>query len=59
VSAGEVRSAPGFQNLAAEFQICEVCGEEIDIERLKLRPVTELCIGCKIYQEKLEKLACE
>jgi DnaK suppressor protein len=41
------------------FGICEVCGEEIDIERLKLRPVTELCIGCKIHQEKLEKLTCE
>ncbi len=40
------------------FGICEVCGEEIDIERLKSRPVTELCIGCKIYQEKLEKLTC-
>ncbi|CAG0978061.1 RNA polymerase-binding transcription factor DksA [Anaerolineae bacterium] len=41
------------------FGICEVCGEEIDIERLKLRPVTELCIGCKTHQEKLEKLTCE
>ena len=41
------------------FGICEVCSEEIDIERLKLRPVTELCIGCKIHQEKLEKLTCE
>jgi len=40
------------------FGICEVCGEEIDIERLKSRPVTELCIGCKSYQEKLEKLTC-
>jgi DnaK suppressor protein len=41
------------------FGVCEVCGEEIDIERLKLRPVTELCIDCKVYQEKLEKLTCE
>jgi RNA polymerase-binding transcription factor len=41
------------------FGICEVCGEEIDIERLKLRPVTELCIGCKTHQERLEKLTCE
>ncbi len=38
------------------FGICEDCGEEIDIERLKSRPVTELCIGCKTHQEKLEKL---
>ena len=41
------------------FGICEVCGEEIDSERLRLRPVTELCIGCKTYQERLEKLTCE
>jgi DnaK suppressor protein len=41
------------------FGICEICGEEIDIERLKSRPVTELCIGCKTHQERLEKLTCE
>jgi DnaK suppressor protein len=41
------------------FGVCEVCGEEIDMERLKLRPVTELCIDCKTYQEKFEKLYCE
>jgi DnaK suppressor protein len=41
------------------FGICEICGDEIDTERLKLRPVTELCIGCKIHQERLEKLTCE
>jgi DnaK suppressor protein len=40
------------------FGICEGCGEEIDIARLKLRPVTDLCIECKTRQEKLEKLAC-
>jgi DnaK suppressor protein len=40
------------------FGICEVCGEPIDIERLKLRPVTEFCIGCKTHQERLEKLSC-
>jgi DnaK suppressor protein len=39
------------------FGICEVCGQKIDIERLKSRPVTELCISCKTRQEKLEKLA--
>jgi DnaK suppressor protein len=41
------------------FGICEVCGQKIGIERLKSRPVAELCIDCKIRQEKLEKLACE
>ena len=40
------------------FGICEGCDEEIDIERLKSRPVTELCIECKTHQEKLEKLNC-
>lgn len=39
------------------FGICEFCGEEIDIERLKFRPVADLCIGCKIIQEKAEKLS--
>lgn len=42
-----------------DFGICGICGEEIDIERLKLRPVTELCIDCKIKQERLERLTCE
>ena len=37
---------------------CEVCGEEIDIERLKSRPVTALCIGCKTHQERIERLTC-
>lgn len=41
-----------------DFGICDICGEEIDIERLKLRPVTELCINCKIKQERLERLTC-
>jgi DnaK suppressor protein len=39
------------------FGICEFCGEEIDIERLKLRPGADLCISCKVNQEKAEKLA--
>jgi DnaK suppressor protein len=41
------------------FGICESCGQEIEIERLKSRPVTELCISCKTQQEKLEKLTSE
>jgi DnaK suppressor protein len=41
------------------FGICEGCGQEIDSERLKLRPVAEFCISCKTHQEKLEKLTCE
>jgi len=37
------------------FGICEVCGEEISVDRLKVRPVTTLCIECKEQQEQQEK----
>jgi DnaK suppressor protein len=37
------------------FGICEECGEEISEERLKARPVTTLCIGCKTKAEAEEK----
>ncbi len=33
------------------YGICEECGEEISIPRLKARPVTRLCINCKARQE--------
>jgi DnaK suppressor protein len=39
-----------------EFGICELCGEEISEGRLKARPVTTLCIDCKIEEERKEKL---
>jgi len=38
------------------FGICEVCGEEISEKRLKVRPVTTLCIDCKAREEAKEKL---
>jgi DnaK suppressor protein len=38
------------------FGICEVCGEDISEGRLKARPVTTLCIDCKMEQERQEKL---
>jgi len=37
------------------FGICELCGNEISIERLKARPVTTHCITCKTKMEKIEK----
>lgn len=37
------------------FGICEECGEEIDENRLKVRPVATLCISCKEDQEYKEK----
>src|SRR4030043_137686 len=38
------------------FGICDKCGEEIDIRRIEARPVTTMCIECKIQQEEEEKL---
>src|SRR6185369_4313929 len=38
------------------FGICEVCGEDISEGRLKARPVTTLCIDCKMEEERKEKL---
>jgi DnaK suppressor protein len=40
-----------------EYGICEECGEDIGIERLKARPVTTLCIECKSSQEIAERKA--
>jgi DnaK suppressor protein len=37
------------------FGICESCGDDIDVERLKARPVTTLCIECKRKQESQER----
>jgi RNA polymerase-binding transcription factor len=38
------------------YGMCEDCGDEIAIERLKARPVARRCIKCKTRQEKIEKL---
>jgi len=37
------------------FGVCESCGEDISIERLKARPVTTQCIDCKTKEEAFEK----
>ena len=37
------------------FGICEECGEEISLKRLRARPMATLCIDCKHEQEDLEK----
>jgi DnaK suppressor protein len=37
------------------FGICETCGDDIGIKRLKARPVTTQCIECKTKAEALEK----
>lgn len=38
------------------FGICDMCGGEIGLKRLEVRPVTTLCIECKMEQEEEEKL---
>jgi DnaK suppressor protein len=37
------------------YGICETCGEDISLRRLKARPVTTQCIDCKSKEEALEK----
>jgi DnaK suppressor protein len=39
-----------------EYGICEMCGEDIGIARLRARPVTTFCIRCKTKLESREKL---
>ena len=39
-----------------EYGICEDCGREIAIARLKARPIAKRCIKCKTQQEALEKI---
>jgi DnaK suppressor protein len=38
-----------------EYGICEECGDLISDARLKARPVTTLCIDCKMEAEVKEK----
>ncbi len=42
-----------------EYGICEDCGEDISIKRLKARPVTSFCIDCKTKRESRESLTGE
>ena len=37
------------------FGVCEECGENISVKRLKARPVTTQCIDCKTKEEASEK----
>ena len=38
-----------------EYGICEVCGEDIAINRMIARPVTTHCIECKTRMEVIER----
>ncbi len=37
------------------YGTCVSCGDDIGRERLKARPVADLCIDCKNQQERLER----
>jgi DnaK suppressor protein len=39
-----------------DYGICEDCGEEISIKRLKARPVARHCIDCKTKREAVERM---
>lgn len=47
------RSLARFED--GTFGICDVCGDDIPIKRLKARPVTTYCIACKNKMETMEK----
>jgi DnaK suppressor protein len=38
------------------YGVCDECGQEIPYKRLKVRPMTTLCVPCKSRQEETEKL---
>lgn len=47
----EVRQA--LQRLDnGEYGVCEECGEEIPLPRLKAQPMATLCVGCKQLLEE-------
>ena len=37
------------------FGLCEQCDEFLNVNRLKARPIADLCIACKEEQEKKER----
>lgn len=37
------------------FGICEMCDDEIDVERLKVKPHAKYCINCRELYEKAQK----
>lgn len=37
------------------FGCCEECGEDIELSRLKARPMTNMCIHCKEEEERAEQ----
>lgn len=57
----ERKLLPKIQEALARIQngvygLCDDCGEDIGVERLKARPVTTLCIRCKSQREEEERV---
>ena len=51
---GEVEHA--LQKLEqGTYGLCDVCGQSIDMERLEIRPQSNLCLACKTRQAKNAK----
>jgi DnaK suppressor protein len=41
-----------IQRLAeGDYGICEECGDEIAVDRLKVQPVTTVCLSCRRHME--------
>lgn len=40
---------------AGTFGTCTACGRAISPARLRARPVTDLCIDCKVEAERVER----
>ncbi len=43
-----------FKIQAGTFGVCECCEQEIELNRLEVRPTANLCLGCKEEQEMRE-----
>ena len=41
---------------SGSFGLCEECGRDIEVERLKAQPMATLCIGCKRELEAIKRL---
>jgi DnaK suppressor protein len=52
----KINEAFAAESTSGVYGRCEECDDEIGIERLKARPVTTLCIGCKSAQEARERV---
>ena len=39
------------------YGVCELCGEDISIARLRARPVASYCIRCKTKMESFERVS--